>query len=1499
MTLRESIVNGFARLMGVDAPVTKADSAAVPTQASQSANDLPNQWLTSTYGPGWPIQPIARPEDVVVPREIDYPISVNATLQPRTAYGLMPFAALKEAYETVAEIRLPVSTLLREMSVFRPHLVDESGGEILDHPFEWLTKSPDRLTSFDVWLTRFLKNSLVFDTGAFFYEYEAANLKAIRYVDGSTLFIIVDENGQVPAPNAAPSKDPLVMQKYQQKLDAWLRKGKTPPSTVPAYAQVIKGTPFGWYDASQIWYKPRSRRFDAPYGETAIEQAWAWILICANISGFELAHYREGNMPEGWYSTPAEWNLERIAAFETAFNQRMSSGASERMRARFLPAGVEWHETKKADFPQVLYNQAMEMISLFYGVPPSEYGKVPGAGLGGAGFESAMQSSLFRMGLFPLKIYIEGAMNEVLERSGVDDAYFDLSFPTDETDPQKHKQGIIELFSNGLITFNAALSALGQDRIKGGDVHLLLEYGAIQILEDVLAGAPPPSGERGTVGDAPAEFVPGKDVMPGSSKPPAAGDEPFTGNENGNGNKPKPSGGNGSKPAATEPERKEKMTKADYALAEQMLRERSLNPSAPYYSFPNVQTVNIHGNKLDKRYNSRWSGGGGGGGSMPNTVEMRQISNRVIFGVTPDGDVVSSEDGELVHHQLAQQNGLEDETSFVARGYVGTVYGEPVVVLNDVGVGSKPSSVEDYFDVEEDVSRLLGQDVAPTLYVGEIAGFGVYDRYRPEKLLKQGVDIPHVPVHPRDPKQRFASKGRLSDTSVIEMLNAAGFEVADVPMDKCYEMLDGLMNNGAAADEEIIQTEEPIEEIEAELTKAQGDTGVMVALDISEQTAHDLQMAVRDLLPEGAEMLQPGEMHITLFYPGDNTELDFPEEQLLGAVKAFAKAHAPLSGVIGGVARFNADGGDKNPVVALFDCAELPQFRQDLVEFLHTVGIHEAELDVNHGYIPHITLAYVPVDSSMKDELKIDPIPLVFNELAVVWGERWRYVPLQASVNIQKIDKGDLAKHCGVCEEDDDYYGAPIVRYANQGENLYDNYDGELVLMRPEGLPSHVGTWHPLGAEPDEIITTIGGPQMVREEAAYLVDRSLNFYLVPVSYRAMLPDDGDVGAVIHYTANELPALAPDQYATEWQEKVGVLDYIIGHISRTLWSTHPDDPNRPILKQNGLSFANMLPAASPFIEAIVGQQLSDNVLRAVRILVSDLAVWGDLDGLLDTGSASMAYLRALALVEQGRIPETIIVPLKELTVDDSLAEINPDRYFTEAELREYGFMKWDELMKGWRNRWGGSGGGGVGGRSLRTFGSGSQANTALRAEFHEWTQNLTPDELSAIRAYTGSGYHEMNKALRSGTSTQVDRVTYNRIRAIDDALARSPGMSEDTVVYRSASGIPDLSEGQVFRDRGIISTSADPGFTWSGDTRFEITVPQEARAAYVAEVSSHPTEREVILPRRTRFVVNSVEQTGSVTTYRVTAVTQAMWLEEAAASGGAATSSPTTDIDMSS
>ena len=474
-------------IKGADVQTLSALSNAVSTPAASNAMaDIPAEWIRATYGPGQPIRPIARPEESNIPREIDYPISVNATIQPRTNYGLMPFDILRQAYENISEIKMCVQTLGRELTGFVPRLVDGEGNEKLGHPYEWLLQSPDRMTPWVVWLTRFLQSANVFDAGSIFMSQSHGQLQGLHYVDGSTLFVLLDEHGRIPMPNDR-SEDTSIQQNYVTKLQKYLSEnpGKPIPKT-PAFVQTIKGTPFGWYSQDEIWYRPRFRRYNAPYGMSPIETAWSWVLIISNITGFELSHYREGNMPEGLLIGPENWSLAQIDAYEQALNARMSSGPAERNRVRAVPSGFKWQEMKKPEFPKVLYTQARDNIALSFGIPPSEFGSVPGAGLGGKGFGDMMQNTLFRMGILPVKVYIEDAFNEILLKFGVTDVKLELGMPTEIVDPEKHKQAVIDQFKSGLVTLNDALQEIGKDPVPGGDVRMQIAGGQVIIIDDYL-----------------------------------------------------------------------------------------------------------------------------------------------------------------------------------------------------------------------------------------------------------------------------------------------------------------------------------------------------------------------------------------------------------------------------------------------------------------------------------------------------------------------------------------------------------------------------------------------------------------------------------------------------------------------------------------------------------------------------------------------------------------------------------------------------------------------------------------------------------------------------------------------------------------------------------------------------------------------------------------------------------------------------------------------------
>lgn len=471
MGVRENIVKSLASILRAEGPYAPGKSG------NQGASPLPTDWATSMYAPGWPIRPIQQPNAAEIPREIDYPLQVNATIQPRTGYGLMPFSALNEAYMTIAEIQMCVHLITRGMQGFTPRLVDSSGEVVPNHPYEWITKSPDKRTPWGVWLSRFMQSSLIFDAGSFVIQNDGrGNLSSLDYIDGSTLFVWVDEFGRMPSADPVNIKGKLVVP--------------------PAFTQVIKGTPFAWYNQNQIWYRPFARRYNSPYGTSPIEEAWSWVLIIANITGFELAHYRTGNMPEGILTAPDNMTLEQITQFESAFNERMGAGPSERMRVRVLPPGFQYQQTKSPDFPITLYEQARDNISMSFGIPPSEWGKMPGQGLGGAGFSDMMASSLYRNVYGPRKMYVEEAFNNVLHRFGVDDVNLELASTADTTDPSEMQANVLSLFKAGLITLNDALGQLGREPIgTAGDVRVIISGNTIYKFDsdmnaEVVAPAP-------------------------------------------------------------------------------------------------------------------------------------------------------------------------------------------------------------------------------------------------------------------------------------------------------------------------------------------------------------------------------------------------------------------------------------------------------------------------------------------------------------------------------------------------------------------------------------------------------------------------------------------------------------------------------------------------------------------------------------------------------------------------------------------------------------------------------------------------------------------------------------------------------------------------------------------------------------------------------------------------------------------------------------------------
>lgn len=130
--------------------------------------------------------------------------------------------------------------------------------------------------------------------------------------------------------------------------------------------------------------------------------------------------------------------------------------------------------------------------------------------------------------------------------------------------------------------------------------------------------------------------------------------------------------------------------------------------------------------------------------------------------------------------------------------------------------------------------------------------------------------------------------------------------------------------------------------------------------------------------------------------------------------------------------------------------------------------------------------------------------------------------------------------------------------------------------------------------------------------------------------------------------------------------------------------------------------------------------------------------------------------------------------------------------------------------------------------------------------------VTAFEMAMLKAYTGSSYGAVNKALRDGSWSLKQHMYVN---AVNKALKKLPSYAgvtkRGTQLDTSIQAL--YVEGNVVEERAFTSTSKNQG--WSGNTNYVI---QGKSGRDVQSFSNHPGEAEVLYPARTFFRVEKVE-----------------------------------------
>ena len=160
---------------------------------------------------------------------------------------------------------------------------------------------------------------------------------------------------------------------------------------------------------------------------------------------------------------------------------------------------------------------------------------------------------------------------------------------------------------------------------------------------------------------------------------------------------------------------------------------------------------------------------------------------------------------------------------------------------------------------------------------------------------------------------------------------------------------------------------------------------------------------------------------------------------------------------------------------------------------------------------------------------------------------------------------------------------------------------------------------------------------------------------------------------------------------------------------------------------------------------------------------------------------------------------------------------------------------------------------------------------MRKWCDDWLQKITEEEERGVRIYTGGTYQSMNAYLR-GLKTAED-VGQRIVKYVDwcasalekantprDMIVRrgdNYNMLKDLGVDFSKGNLENI-KGSLVESKAFLSTSPDPRGGFDKDIEYVIKIPKGSQGMYVDSISQHEGEKEFLLNRGGKFIVEDVE-----------------------------------------
>ena len=401
-----------------------------------------NTWM----GPLNPLRPFL---PYVEGRQFDYNTGYNINYIPRGRNaGRASFAELRNLSINCELARIVIETRKDQVCALHwqikpsednPTAPDPDNDPIIKELTQFF-ESPDKEHDWDDWLRVILEELFVTDAVSLYkFPTKGGGLYALEYLDGTTIFPLIDEAGRRPKfPN-------------------------------PAYQQILKGTPKINYTTAELLYKPRNLRVYSTYGYSPLEQIIISCRMDIERAKLQLAYFTEGSTPDIFMTMDTQIPIEAVRGWERNFNEMMSGNAAERRRVPFMPAGTKAEMLKQPPLKDEFDEWIARKVCFAFSIPPNAFTKQ----MNRASAESEHDRAL-EEGLEPIKKWIkkliDGVIKNDLKIQGYEFAWADDR----EQDPAIQDTIVVNDTKAAVITINEARAMKGLDPDPSPEADMLM-----------------------------------------------------------------------------------------------------------------------------------------------------------------------------------------------------------------------------------------------------------------------------------------------------------------------------------------------------------------------------------------------------------------------------------------------------------------------------------------------------------------------------------------------------------------------------------------------------------------------------------------------------------------------------------------------------------------------------------------------------------------------------------------------------------------------------------------------------------------------------------------------------------------------------------------------------------------------------------------------------------------------------------------------------------------